>query len=145
MYIERVTAVTSELVEAVGGLVKQLTSSNAPPPGEALHALLDDSASSLLVAREPDVDGPIVGIGCVTCYHVPTGVRAIIEDVVVDETVRGRGIGQGLIEHLLEIARDRGARGVSLTSNPRRVAANRLYLRMGFALRQTNSYYYALF
>jgi ribosomal protein S18 acetylase RimI-like enzyme len=75
-------------------------------------------------------------------YQVPTGVRAIIEDVVVDQRWRGRGIGRALVANLLGLAREKGAPGVSLTSNPGRTAANQLYVRMGFSLRSTNSYYY---
>jgi ribosomal protein S18 acetylase RimI-like enzyme len=77
-----------------------------------------------------------------TVYRVPTGVRAILEDVIVDESLRGQGIGEALVGRALEIARERGAGGVSLTSNPRRDAANRLYSRMGFVRRETNAYYY---
>ena len=77
-----------------------------------------------------------------TVYRVPTGIRAIIEDVIVDESVRGLGIGEALLRRLLDLARDKGANGVALTSNPKRESANRLYQRIGFSLRETNAYFY---
>ncbi len=75
---------------------------------------------------------------------MPTGLRSIIEDVVVDETARRKGIGEALVRHAIELAREAGADGVSLTSNPQREAANQLYQSMGFQLRQTNPYFYKL-
>lgn len=142
MQIEQVTAATGELWEAFQRLVPQLTSNNPPPTREDLAALVNSESAVLLVARLPDQRGPIVGAASLTIYRVPTGIRAIIEDVIVDESARGQGIGEALVHRLLEIAKDRGAKGVSLTSNPKREAANRLYQRMGFTRRETNAYYY---
>jgi ribosomal protein S18 acetylase RimI-like enzyme len=73
-------------------------------------------------------------------FRIPTGVRAWIEDVVVDENQRGRGVGEALTQAALELASARGARTVDLTSRPSRDIANRLYKRMGFELRETNVY-----
>ncbi len=101
-------------------------------------------ASALLVAREPDERGSIVGLLCLIVYRVPTGLRSIIEDVVVDETRRGRGIGKALVQYAIELAGEAGAEGISLTSNPRREVANQLYRSMGFELRPTNAYFYRL-
>ena len=77
-------------------------------------------------------------------YRVPTGIRSIVEDVIVDEVFRGKGIGEALMHRALDIAHGKGATQITLTSNPRRTAANRLYLRMGFKLRDTNAYIYKL-
>jgi ribosomal protein S18 acetylase RimI-like enzyme len=85
-----------------------------------------------------------VGILCLTIYRVPTGLRSIIEDVIVDESARRQGIGAALMRYAIELAREAGAEGVSLTSNPQREAANQLYQSMGFALRKTNPYFYKL-
>ena len=76
-------------------------------------------------------------------FRIPTGVRAMIEDVVVDEALRGRGIGEALSREALKVARENGARTVDLTSRPSREAANRLYQRIGFKLRDTNVYRYS--
>jgi ribosomal protein S18 acetylase RimI-like enzyme len=76
-------------------------------------------------------------------FPIPTGLRAWIEDVVVDETARGQGVGAALTEEAVRRARTVGARTVDLTSRPTRQAANRLYERLGFELRETNAYRYA--
>ncbi len=94
----------------------------------------------LLIARADN--GSIIGAANVAVYRVPTGIRAIVEDVIVDESARGQGIGEALVQRCLEIAREKGAGGVSLTSNPKREAANKLYQKMGFKKRETNAYYF---
>jgi ribosomal protein S18 acetylase RimI-like enzyme len=142
MRIEQVAVVTPELLRALERLIPQLTSKRSPPTKADLEALLAGACNTLLVLREPDSKGPIVAAGCLAVYRVTTGIRAVIEDVVVDQSVRGRGIGEALVLRLLDLARTMGAPGVSLTSNPRRDAANRLYLRLGFGPRSTNAYYY---
>jgi ribosomal protein S18 acetylase RimI-like enzyme len=94
----------------------------------------------MLLARDPEADGRIVGSMTLALFRIPTGMRAWIEDVVVDESVRGRGVGAALNHHALDVARDAGARTVDLTSRPSREAANRLYQRLGFVQRETNVY-----
>jgi ribosomal protein S18 acetylase RimI-like enzyme len=144
MHIEKISKVTEELFRALQQLIPQLGAHKVPPTMEELRRLVESDSSILLVAREPDKDGPIAGILCVAVYRVPTGLRSIIEDVIVDESMRRRGIGEALIRQALDVAREAGADGVSLTSNPQREAANRLYQSMGFQLRQTNPYFYRL-
>ena len=144
MYIGIVFEVTEELCEALQRLIPQLGAHKIPPSRDEIDALIKSEASMLLVAREPDQNSPIVGILCLTIYPVPTGVRSIIEDVVVDQTMRRRGIGEALVQHAIELARQAGAGGVSLSSNPTREAANQLYQSMGFELRKTNPYFYKL-
>lgn len=142
MDISIVSGVNDELVEALRRLVPQLTSNHPPPSREELQKLLDSGSSSLVIARLPDSRGPIVGALALTIYRVPTGTRAVIEDVVVDEAARGGGVGEAMVRKALELARSAGAGGVALTSNPGRAAANRLYQRMGFVRRETNAYFY---
>jgi ribosomal protein S18 acetylase RimI-like enzyme len=144
MHIERVTKASSELHEALQRLVPQLGSHKIPPTVEELDQLIQSEASMLLLAREREQTDPIAGVLCLTIYRVPTGLRSIIEDVIVDERMRRRGIGEALVRHALDLARQAGAEGVSLTSNPQREAANRLYQSMGFELRNTNPYFYRL-
>jgi ribosomal protein S18 acetylase RimI-like enzyme len=103
-----------------------------------LTALVESESSTLLVARADD--SSILGAASLTMYLVPTGLRAIIEDVIVDESARGQGIGEALVRRCLEIAHGRGVPAVTLTSNPKRESANRLYQRMGFIRRETNAY-----
>jgi len=140
--VERVTSVTTELVRALQRLVPQLTDNHPPPSQDDLRGLLSGGNNTLLVARDQSQNRQIVGAGSLGTYRVPTGVRAVIEDVVVDQAHRGLGVGEALMRALLDVARESGAPGVSLTSNPGRQAANRLYQRLGFSVRRTNSYYY---
>ena len=139
--ITEATEVTAELVEAFERLTPQLSLSNPPPSAEALDAVATSDATRLLVARS---DSAIVGSLTLVLVRIPTGLRAIIEDVVVDERSRGQGVGRALNEHALEVARAADAVTVDLTSRPSREAANRLYLRLGFEVRDTNVYRYRL-
>ena len=114
-------------------------SSSARAPGaEQVEQLLASSATTLLLAREHD--GRIVGMLTLAMFPIPTGMRAWIEDVVVDREARGRGVGSLLTIEALRLARVAGARTVDLTSRPSREAANRLYVSLGFRPRETNVY-----
>lgn len=144
MYIEKASIATDELDHALQRLIPQLGIQKKPPTREELTALLNTQGATLLIVREPDQNGEIVGALSLTIYRVPTGVRSIVEDVVVDEKMRRRGIAEALMREAINLAREAGANGVSLTSNPKREAANRLYQSMGFELRQTNPYFYKL-
>ncbi|MBM3798590.1 MAG: GNAT family N-acetyltransferase [Actinobacteria bacterium] len=133
--------VTDEVVHAFGVLIPQLSRSNPAPTRAELEALVSSVASTLFVAR---VDGRIAGSLTLAMFRIPTGVRAWIEDVVVDEAARGHGVGEALNRAALDHARANGAITVDLTSRPSREAANRLYKRMGFEQRDTNVYRYTL-
>jgi ribosomal protein S18 acetylase RimI-like enzyme len=142
LIVEAATAVTDDLVEAFARLIPQLSRSAPAPDRDALAAIVGCPANTVLIAR--DDDGRIVGSLTLVVFPIPTAVRAWIEDVVVDESARGKGVGAALNEEALRIARDRGARTVDLTSRPDREAANRLYKRLGFERRDTNVYRYML-
>lgn len=144
MYIGKASEVTDELRVAMQRLIPQLGIHKAPPTTEELAALINSDNSCLVIAREPDEKGEIIGMLSLTIYRVPTGVRSIVEDVVVDEKMRGHGIGNALVRYAIDLADEAGANGVSLTSNPQREAANHLYRSMGFELRKTNPYFYKL-
>ena len=143
MVIETVSQITDELQASLQRLVPQLTSNHPPPTPDHLRELISSEASTILAARYPNARAPIVGLLTLVLYRVPTGTRARIEDVVVDEELRGKGIGERLVRHALELAREAGADGVALTSNPKREAANRLYRRLGFKPWATNLYFYS--
>jgi ribosomal protein S18 acetylase RimI-like enzyme len=136
--IDEALEVDTELVEAFARLIPQLSSSSPAPGFDELGEIVASTASELLVAR--DVDGSIVGSLTLAIFPVPTGLRAWIEDVVVDGTARGAGIGEALVVEAVKRAQDRGARSVDLTSRPSRESANRLYQRLGFEARTTNVY-----
>lgn len=140
--VEVASHVTPELVDAMARLVPQLSSSNPPPTEAELAAIVTSRASVLFIAR--DDDGTIIGSLTLALFRIPTGLRAWIEDVVVDGQARGKGVGEMLNQAALDYARDAGAKTVDLTSRPSREAANRLYQRMGFKLRETNCYRYDL-
>jgi ribosomal protein S18 acetylase RimI-like enzyme len=135
--VERVEEANDELVAAVARLVPQLSASRSAPTREELAALLIAPGTSLLVARE---DGRVLGMLTLLLDRLVTGVRGRIEDVVVDEIARGRGVGEALTRAALELAASAGAESVELTSSPSRAAANRLYPRLGFEPRETNVY-----
>ena len=136
--ISEVTEVTDELVEAFARLIPQLSSSSAPTTADELAAIVGSDACTLFVAR--DGDGRILGSLTLAAFRIPTGVRAWIEDVVVDDAARGRGAGEALVAAAVARAGALGAKTVDLTSRPNREAANRLYVRAGFAQRTTNVY-----
>ena len=137
------TEVTDALVQAFELLTPQLSSSNPPPTRAELAAIVDSPASILLLAVDAD-SGAILGSLTLAWFRIPTGVRAWIEDVVVDGEARGRGVGEALNRDALARARALGAKTVDLTSRPSREAANRLYQRIGFIARDTNVYRFSL-
>jgi len=139
--VEVITEATDELVAAFGRLVPQLSRSAPPPDRDALAAMVRHDAITLLVAR---LDGEVVGTLTLVMFPIPTGLRAWIEDVVVDGNARRAGTGQVLSEAAVRIAQEAGARTVDLTSRPSREAAGRLYERIGFVQRDSRVYRYAV-
>jgi ribosomal protein S18 acetylase RimI-like enzyme len=157
--------VSDDVMEAVQYLVPQLSSTAGPPSRQDIEDMVGSPATTLLIARDDGLgdvdqvdgvagqrasadaegpDGPIVGMLTLVTFRIPTGVRARIEDVVVDNAVRGRGTATALTQAALEIAAARGAHTVDLTSRPSREAANRLYQHLGFVQRETMVYRFAL-
>jgi ribosomal protein S18 acetylase RimI-like enzyme len=135
--VEVLREVTSEVVEAFGRLLPQLSASAAPLDEAALGAIAESPASTVLLARS---DGLIAGSLTLVMFPIPTGMRAWIEDVVVDESARGQGVGAALSLEALRLAQAAGVRTVDLTSRPSRVAAGRLYERIGFTERESRLY-----
>jgi ribosomal protein S18 acetylase RimI-like enzyme len=142
MQIERITEITPEVVESFKYLVPQLSTSSAIPCEAELAEIAAND--TLFIARDPQLGGRIVGSLTLVTFRIPTGVRAWIEDVVVEESQRGKGIGEALTRAALERAAELGSRTVDLTSRPSREAANRLYQRIGFKLRESNLYRYTI-
>ena len=134
--------VDAKLVEAYQKLTPQLSSSNPPPTEDELKAIIGSDSATILVAE--DANGIILGSMTLVIFRIPTGIRAWIEDVVVDTQARGMGVGQALNQHAIELAQKAGAKTIDLTSRPSREAANRLYQRLGFTPRETNVYRYTV-
>lgn len=142
MEISVVTEVTDEVVAAFVRLVPQLSASNPPPAREELAEMVASPASSLFIARDAELNNEIIGSLTLVLFRIPTGIRAWIEDVVVDSRARGKGTGEALTRAAIQKAAEAGAHTVDLTSRPSREPANRLYRRIGFQLRETNVYRY---
>jgi ribosomal protein S18 acetylase RimI-like enzyme len=139
--IEKIAAITPSTAESIAALVSQLSSSAKAPTQDELETIVKAPGTVLLAVRQ---SGRLVGMLTLVIFAIPTGVRAIIEDVVVDKRYRGQGVAQALTKEALVLAEAAGARTVDLTSRPSREAANRLYQKLGFQKRDSNVYRYAL-
>jgi ribosomal protein S18 acetylase RimI-like enzyme len=137
MRIEAATEATQELLDALTSLLPQLNPQLKPLTMERLSRVIGDPATTLLVVRD---DSRIVGAAAVLVFATPAFVKARIEDVVVEEHSRGKGVGEALVRRCVEVARERGAEIVELQSARWREVANRLYPRLGFELRESNLY-----
>jgi GNAT superfamily N-acetyltransferase len=135
--VETVQVVNDEVVEAFGRLLPQLSPHVSPPDHAALKRLVEWQGIRVLAAR---VEGRIMGMLTLVMFPIPTGIRAWIEDEIVDQTVRGRGVRTALAQEAVRLARLDGARTVDLTSPPSREAANRRYERLGFEVRDAQVY-----
>ena len=140
MHITQATTVSDELVAAFARLVPQLSSSAQAPTRADLEAIVESPATTLLLAE--DDEGAVIGSLTLALFRTPTGTRAWIEDVIVDESARGQGAGEALVAEAIQLAAEAGARTVDLTSRPARDAANALYEKIGFRMRETNVYRY---
>lgn len=138
--IEVLSEVTDEVVEAFGRLLPQLSRTAKPLDAAAIREVVSSPAVTVLLARS---DGWIAGSLTLAMFPIPTGLRAWIEDVVVDESARGQGIGEVLTREALRLAEAAGARTVDLTTRPSREAAARLYERAGFRQRESRLYRYS--
>ena len=136
--VQAATEVTAELHAAFERLVPQLSRSSPAPTPVDLAEIVASPATTLFVARSDE--GAVIGILTLVVYRIPTGVRARIEDVVVDQSATRQGAGEALTMAAVAAARRSGAKTVELSSRPSREAANRLYQRLGFERRETNSY-----
>ena len=137
MEIEEIRQYSIEIREAVNDLLPQLSSSATLLDKTALKKVIESEATHLLMAKE---NGEVCGMLTLAVFRTPTGVRALIEDVVVRTDARGKGVGSALVKAVLELAKSHHATTVDLTSRPGREAANRLYQKIGFQNRETNVY-----
>ena len=137
MKIEELTDFSAQALDAINGLLPQLSTSVVALDESDLRNIVDSESTKLFLAI--DEDG-VFGMLSLVLFRIPTGRKAWVEDVVVDEKARGRGVGKLLTEHAIQVAREHGAHSVDLTSRPFREAANALYQRVGFEQRETNVY-----
>lgn len=138
MQVELIKEFSFELLEAINNLMPQLTSHFEPLHEEYLKQLLAETNSHLFIARSKD--SSILGVLTLNIFTIPTSKKAYIEDVVVDNNSQGKGIGKSLLNAAISYAREQKVNQIELTSNPNRVAANKLYQKIGFEKRATNYY-----
>ena len=136
-----VMSASADVLAACHRLIPQLSASSTPISAQELEEIIESNTTVLFAARSGQ---EIVGLLTLAIFRIPTGVRAWIEDVVVDNQARGKGVGDALNRAALAEAERRGAKTVDLTSRPSREAANLLYQRLGFKQRDTNVYRYDL-
>ena len=139
MKIEEVIEYTDNLHSGLNELLPQLSSSASPLSESELREIISSESSHLLIVKE---DGSYLGSLTLAIFRIPTGKRAWIEDVVVSEDARGKGVGRALMDHAVNLANTLGAKTIDLTSRPSREAANALYKKVGFKVRETNVYRY---
>ena len=135
--IFEVTEANDVYVAAVNRLLVQLSSSPVVFTSDSLKDIVESSSSHLFFA---ECDGDVAGMLTLGGYLAPTGRKLWIEDVVVDEAMRGRSLGRMLVEHAIGFAKELGKSTLMLTSRPSRIAANSLYRSCGFEPKETNMY-----
>ena len=138
MIIIEITKFEKNVFLGLTNLLPQLDASSGKFTEKRLKAVIESENSHLFIAV--DDDDKITGMLTVVSFHIPTGTKYRIEDVVVDKAQRGKGIGNKLMEHAISFAAKAGAKSIDLTSRPARHAANQLYLKLGFVKRETNVY-----
>ena len=139
IHITEIVDITDEVVQAFARLIPQLSSSSPPPGVDELTEMAANPNTVIYGARDSET-GAFVGTLTLAFFRIPTGLQARIEDVVVDESARGKGVGRSLTNAAIDRATAAGAKAVGLTSRPARAAANALYTSMGFEQRETNVY-----
>ena len=136
------TEATTEIIAAFELLLPQLSNFAKGVTHEALVEIIATPTNTLLLARDRALGGQIVGALTLVIFRIPTATRAWIEDVVVDSSARGRGVGEALTRKAVQLALERGARTIDLTSRRSREAAHRVYEKAGFTIRDTSVYRY---
>ena len=139
--VEPCKLLTPEIFAAVSSLIKALSTTARVPTWNEIDEVVTSPTTTLFLARD---GSEIVGMLTLILVRIPTGLRGHIEDVVVAESHRKKGIGKALTQHAIAVTKTKGTRTLDLTSRPSREAANRLYQRLGFKLRDTLVYRYTL-
>ncbi len=137
MKIKEISAVSIQLHTKIILLLKQLTDKNIDFSMSDFSLVVESKNSILYGAFESE---ELIGILTLVLINIPTGKQLRIEDVVVDITQRGKGVGELLTRAAISRATKMKINKLSLTSNPSRVGANNLYQKLGFRLCNTNSY-----
>ena len=139
--ISELTECNANALSAINGLLPQLSKSSQPMNMDRLSELVKSDNTFLFVASK---EGQVLGMLSLVVLKIPTGNKAWVEDVVVDQSARGKGLGKSLMNHALEDAKKRGVKSIDLTSRPSRESANKLYQDLGYEIRETNVYRYKI-
>jgi len=137
MNIIEIKSYSDAVLDAMNRLLPQLSSSPARLTEQKLLAIINSDTTHLLMA---EIHSQYVGTLTLVVFRIPSGTRARIEDLVVQQTARGCGAGTALIQKAIEMADALGVEAVDLTTHPSRGAANQLYKNLGFEIRETNVY-----
>lgn len=135
--VESVSEATPQIQQALARLLPQLNPTLPVPDMARLERLVADPAVTLLIASDAD---HIVGTTTVIVYTTPFWIKARLDEVVVDASARGKGVGEALVKAALDIGRQKGAQVAELQSGrgESRKAAHRLYERLGFNIRDSD-------
>ena len=142
MKIKEINRFSARVFNAVLRLLPQLDSNSELPTKKHLKGILKSKRTHFFIAELDNKN--IVGILTIGTYDIPSGTKVWIEDVVVDESQRGKGFGKELMLFAIDFAKSIGAKAIELTSRPSRIAANQLYQKLGFVIHETNLYRYPL-
>ena len=137
MKIYKLITVNDTVLNAFRKLIPQLSSDCALPTEKDLNDIVNSNSVQLFIAEE---NNEILGTLTLVFNKIPTGDKVWIEDVVVDKAARGKGLGKKLIQFAIEYTINKNINKINLTSSPERVAANKLYQKLGFIQRETNVY-----
>ncbi len=141
MKIFEIKEYDDDFLDVVNKLLPQLSASAESLSKYDLQEIISSGYTKLLFAEDQKL---LVGTLTLVLFKIPTGIRARIEDLVVDSEARGKGFGKLLIQHAIKLAKDSGAGSIDLTSHPSRKSANVLYKKIGFETRETNVYRYSI-
>jgi len=137
--VERVTEFSPEVADGIRNLVKQLVSNTRSLTDEEFNEMIEPKQNFLFIAREVSTN-KIAGVVMISIYRIPDSKKAYLDDIIVDEHFRGRGIAGLLFEKVIATSKEHNAEYIMLTSNPKRVAGIHLYEKLGFKKRETNVY-----
>lgn len=136
--VTEITKVNDKLIKEIKALIPQLTPTPIDITQSSLEELVLDKNSALIGAYNEN--NVLIGCLSLVVFTIPTGKKAFIEDVVVDQTARGLGLGEKMLQKAITMAKQKGVKRIELSSRPSRVPANKLYQKLGFKVRDTNFY-----
>ena len=142
MKIKKINRFSTRVFNALLRMLPQLAPDSELPDEKTFKEILKSGSTHFFIAELDNKE--IAGILTLVTYDIPSGHKVWIEDLVVDESQRGKGYGRELMLFAISFAKSTGAKSIELTSRPSRIAANQLYRQLGFVIRETNVYRFPL-